>query len=248
MEVLVKAVVWLWPLTVLAKGGEWPIVGRGGGGGHGELVGKVDGGRYLSVRQRGVHAGHVQVATVVWPLAPIGRHKRWHPAAVGVPKGLALLRAVGEKVRAWWIPMDRHKEGKDGGEEGWGGKVGKMEEEMGKEREKLNTGYQLFAKKREQQKLFIKQTRPTLTNPIVCFSSPIKSAIKAMRFSPPPHKHPQISDWFPNTKRRTPNPYSITRSCKKDNYPDRCGRPEKTNKPKTPLVSWQSNISHPYTS
>lgn len=29
--------------------------------------------------------------------------------------------------------MDRHKEGKDGGEEGWGGKVGKKEEEMGKE-------------------------------------------------------------------------------------------------------------------
>ena len=158
MEVMVKAVVWLWPLTVLAKGGEWPIVGGGGGRGHGQLVGKVDGGRYLSVRQCCIHAGHVQVATVVGPLAAISRHKRRHPAAVGVTQGLALLRAVGEKVGAWWIPIERWTKIKH---------VSNWEESV-------------------QQKLFNNLTRPTLMKQIACFSSPMKSAIRVMlkHFSP----------------------------------------------------------------
>ena len=64
------------------------------------MIGEVDGGGYLSVGQRGVHAGDVQVAAVVRPLAPVGRHKGGHPAAVRVTQGLALLRAVGEQVSA----------------------------------------------------------------------------------------------------------------------------------------------------
>ncbi|KAG8015087.1 hypothetical protein GBF38_022379, partial [Nibea albiflora] len=63
-----------------------------------ELVGEVDGRGYLSVGQRGVHAGYVQVAAVVRPLATVGWHEGRHPAAVGVAQGLALLRAVGEQV------------------------------------------------------------------------------------------------------------------------------------------------------
>lgn len=165
MEVMVKAVVWLWPLTVLAKGGEWPIVGGGGGRGHGQLVGKVDRGRYLSVRQRCIHAGHMQVATVVRPLAPIRRHKRRHPAAVGVTQGLALLCAVGEKIRAWWIPIERWRSGS----------VRKRGE-----RKIKHTFATVCQEESVQQKLFIKQTRPTLMNRTVCFSSPMKGAIKVM--------------------------------------------------------------------
>lgn len=65
------------------------------------MVGEVDGGRYLSVGQGGVHAGDVQVAAVVRSLAPVGWHKGRHPAAIGVAQGLAFLRAVGEKVGAY---------------------------------------------------------------------------------------------------------------------------------------------------
>lgn len=62
------------------------------------MVGEVDGGRYLSVGQRSVHAGDVQVAAVVRPLAPVRRHKGRHPASVGVTQGLALLSAVRKQV------------------------------------------------------------------------------------------------------------------------------------------------------
>ena len=83
------------------------------------MVGQVDGGGYLSVGQRGVHAGDVQVAAVVRPLAPVGRHEGRHPAAVRVAQGLALLRAVGEQVSAC-------REDKDGGmESGSGRRQGK---------------------------------------------------------------------------------------------------------------------------
>lgn len=176
MEVMVKAVVWLWPLTVLAKGGEWPIAGRGGGRGHGQLVGKVDGGRYLSVGKRGIHAGHMQVATVVGPLAPIRRHKRWHPAAVGVTQGLALLRAVGEKVRAW-RDTNQIMEKRE---------CKKERRKRGGERKIKHTLAIVCQEESVQQKLFIKQTRPALMNRIVCFSSPMKSAIRVMlkHFSP----------------------------------------------------------------
>lgn len=64
------------------------------------MVGEVDGGGYLSVWQRGVHAGDVQVAAVVRTLAAVRRHEGRHPAAVGVTQGFALLRAVGEQVGA----------------------------------------------------------------------------------------------------------------------------------------------------
>lgn len=64
------------------------------------MVGEVDGGGYLSVGKRGVHAGDVQVATVIRPLASIRRHKGRHPAAVGMTQGLTLLCAVGEQVGA----------------------------------------------------------------------------------------------------------------------------------------------------
>lgn len=124
MEVMVKAVVWLWPLTVLAKGGEWPIIGRGGGRGHGELVGEVDGRGYLSVGQCGVHAGDVQVAAVVRPLAPVGRHKSRHPAAVGVAQGLAFLCAVRKEVSTWREVTDRGDRKWKHDELGRGGKVG----------------------------------------------------------------------------------------------------------------------------
>lgn len=71
------------------------------------MVGEDDGGGYLSVGQRGVHAGDVQVAAVVRPLAPVGRHEGRHPAAVGVAQGLALLRAVGEQVGACGVDTDQ---------------------------------------------------------------------------------------------------------------------------------------------
>lgn len=80
------------------------------------MVGEVDRGGYLSVGQRGVHAGHVQVAAVVRPLAPIGRHEGRHPAAVGMTQGLALLRAVGEQVSACREDADRGT----GSTAGWG--------------------------------------------------------------------------------------------------------------------------------
>lgn len=77
------------------------------------MVGKVDGGGYLSVGQRGVHAGNVQVTAVVRTLAPVGWHEGWHPAAVGVTQGLALLCAVGEKVSPYAGSIDEWMESGD---------------------------------------------------------------------------------------------------------------------------------------
>lgn len=74
------------------------------------MVGEVDRRGYLSVGQRGVHAGYVQVAAVVRSLAPVGWHEGWHPAAVGVAQGLALLRAVGEQVSTCRQGTDRGME------------------------------------------------------------------------------------------------------------------------------------------
>ncbi len=71
------------------------------------MVGEVDGGGYLSVWQRGVHAGDMQVAAVVRPLAPVGWHEGWHPAAVRVAQGLALLCAVGEQVSTYKEDTDK---------------------------------------------------------------------------------------------------------------------------------------------
>lgn len=65
------------------------------------MVGEVDGGGYLSVRQCGIHARDMQIAAVVRPLAPVGRHKGGHPAAVRVAQGLAFLCAVRKQVSAW---------------------------------------------------------------------------------------------------------------------------------------------------
>lgn len=196
MEVMVKAVVWLWPLTVLAKGGEWPIVGRGGGRGHGELVGQVDGGGYLCVGQCGVHAGDVQVAAVVRPLTPLGRHEGRHPAAVGVAQGLALLCAVGEQVSTCSENTGRGMEGKwkrgkvwrDGKVDGrlqihegpWEEKAvwkfevetqdgGGDERKRPEERTWVSNHLPVSQAEKVQQKLFIKETRPTLMKRIVCF-------------------------------------------------------------------------------
>lgn len=83
------------------------------------MVGQVDRRGYLSVGQRGVHAGHMQVAAVVGPLAPVGGHERRHPAAVRVAQGLALLGAVGEQVSAWRCIRGRQKGRRRGrGEDG----------------------------------------------------------------------------------------------------------------------------------
>lgn len=115
------------------------------------MVGEVDGRGYLSVGQSSVHAGYVQVAAVVRPLAPIGWHEGRHPAAVGVAQGLALLRAVGEQVSACRHGTDRGMENGGGAVKqgemgkwkyGWKiteikGMMGKMETKKKKNREKV---------------------------------------------------------------------------------------------------------------
>lgn len=81
---------------LFAKGGEW-LISR--------LLGAF---KYLCVRYW-VHAGHVEVAAVVWALAPVGGHEAGHPAAIRMAQGLALLRAVREQIGpcAW----QKHREG-----------------------------------------------------------------------------------------------------------------------------------------
>lgn len=91
------------------------------------MVGQVGGGRYLSVGQRGVHAGDVQVAAVVWPLTPVGWHEGRHPAAVGVAQGLALLRAVGEQVSTCREDTDKRDGKWRRGEVGSDGKDGNVD-------------------------------------------------------------------------------------------------------------------------
>lgn len=85
--------------------------------------------KYLSVGH-GVHAWHVQVATVVatGALATVASDESWHPAAVRVTQGLTLLCTVREEIctyregrrRGGWVVGGRVRGEVGGWEEGRG--------------------------------------------------------------------------------------------------------------------------------
>lgn len=82
--------------------------------GEGTLCPRLDFRRFedLGVWNR-VHAGDVQVATVICSLASIRRDERRHPASVRVAQRFTFLGAVGEEIHTWKKRNHRKEKGKD---------------------------------------------------------------------------------------------------------------------------------------